>query len=367
VLLIVPTRFMPFALSPLISPLGKLRMGMDLFIPPKRDGQDETLAEFVRRRLGGEALDKIAEPLMSGIYNSEAERQSLLATFPRFRALEEKHGSLTRGMLASRRNGTHREPGKKPVSAFMSLIGGTGELVDELAARLTGDLCLNTSVVAFEPAPGGGYRLHTTAGDLLLAKAVILATPAFVSAQLLSDLAPQPAQMMSDIRYVSTGTVSLAYRQDDISGDVRGFGVVVPRSERRPINAITWSSVKFNHRAPAGYALLRVFFGGSRSPGSMELDDGALLDVVQSELELLMGIRAAPIFHRVYRWPRSNPQYDVGHLDRVAAIESGLPAGVYVTGSSYRGVGLPDCARSAKEVAERVGAQLAATRSSHLV
>ena len=140
VLLIVPTKFMPFVRSPLISPLGKLRMGLDLLIPPKRDGQDETLADFVRRRLGAEALDKIAEPLLSGIYNSEAEKQSLLATFPRFRDLEVKYGSLTRGMLASRRNGGTAKPGvttspaQKPLSVFMSLIGGAGELIDALVA-----------------------------------------------------------------------------------------------------------------------------------------------------------------------------------------------------------------------------------------
>jgi oxygen-dependent protoporphyrinogen oxidase len=361
VLLIVPTRFMPFALSPLISPLGKLRMGMELFVPPKRDGRDETLAQFVRRRLGGEALDKIAEPLMSGIYNSEAERQSLLATFPRFRALEEKHGSLTRGILASRRNGHANGAGTRPVSAFMSLIGGTGELVDVLLGRLACDLRLNSTVQAIEPSPRGGYLLYPSNGNPLHARAVVLATPAYVSAGLLADIAPEPAQLMSDIRYVSTGTISLAYREDDVPNALRGFGIVVPRSEKRPINAITWSSVKFNHRAPPGYALLRVFYGGSRSPQTMERDDAALFEVVRDELETLMGVRAEPLFHRIYRWPRSNPQYDVGHLDRVAAIDATQAPGLYVTGSPYRGVGLPDCAKQANETAERVLAQLART------
>jgi oxygen-dependent protoporphyrinogen oxidase len=188
-----------------------------------------------------------------------------------------------------------------------------------------------------------------------------LATPAYVSAGLLADIAPEPAQLMSDIRYVSTGTISLAYREDDVPNALRGFGIVVPRSEKRPINAITWSSVKFNHRAPPGYALLRVFYGGSRSPQTMERDDAALFEVVRDELETLMGVRAEPLFHRIYRWPRSNPQYDVGHLDRVAAIDATLAPGLYVTGSPYRGVGLPDCAKQANETAERVLAQLART------
>jgi oxygen-dependent protoporphyrinogen oxidase len=358
VMLIVPTRFMPFALSPLISLPGKLRMGMDLFIPAKRDGEDETLAEFVRRRLGNEALDKIAEPLMSGIYNSEAERQSLLATFPRFRALEENHGSLTRGMLASRRNGAAKAPGKK-VSAFMSLIDGTGELVSGLVDQLSGDLRLNTAVKALEPAPSGGYTLDLSGGETMHARAVVLATPAYVGADLLDDFAPEPAALMAGIRYVSTGTISLAYREGDLDTDHRGFGVVVPRSEGRPVNAITWSSVKFDHRAPEGHALLRVFFGGSRSPRSMELSDAALLDMVRGELDALLGIRSDPLFHRIYRWPRSNPQYDVGHLERVTAIETALPPGVYVTGSPYRGVGLPDCVKQASETATHVLADLA--------
>jgi oxygen-dependent protoporphyrinogen oxidase len=358
VLLIVPTRFKPFVLSPLISLPGKLRMGMDLFIPPKRDGLDETLADFVRRRLGSEALDKIAEPLMSGIYNSEAERQSLLATFPRFRALEEKHGSLTRGMLASRRNGSHAASGSRRQSAFMSLVGGTGELVDGLISHLSGDLHLDTTVQAIGRS-AGGYVLHVASGNALHARHVVLAIPAFTAADLLRELAPEPARIMSGIRYVSTGTVSLAYRECDIPEAMRGFGIVVPRSEKRPVNAVTWSSVKFDHRAPPGYALLRVFFGGSRSPRSMDLDDNALLDVVGSELRALMGIKATPLFHRVYRWPRSNAQYDVGHLDRVAAIEARLPNGLYPSGSPYRGVGLPDCARQGKETAERILTQLA--------
>ena len=362
VLLIVPTRFMPFALSPLISPLGKLRMGLDLIIPPKRDGKDETLADFVRRRLGSEALDKIAEPLLSGIYNSEAEKQSLLATFPRFRDLEVKHGSLTRGMLASRRNANNAKPaagspgsnGHKPMSAFMSLRGGTGELVEALVTQLTGDLRLNTRVERLARGSEGGYILRTTSGEMVRADAVILAVPAYVAEKLARDVAPDVAQGLSGIRYVSTGTISLAFPMADIRRPLAGFGLVVPTSERRPINAITWSSLKFDDRAPAGYALLRVFFGGSRSPQSMELDDAALLATVRGQLRELMGIEAAPLFQRIYRWHLSNAQYDVGHLERVAALEAALPAGLYLTGSPYRGVGLPDCIRQSQETAARI-------------
>ncbi len=379
VLMIVPTRFMPFALSPLISPLGKLRMGLDFFIPAKRDNADETLADFIRRRLGDEALDKIAEPLMSGIYNAEAEKQSLMATFPRFRDIEQKHGSLIRGMLAGRKpspnsaakpgapaghapstasqtNGT--VPSAKPPSMFTSLRGGAQELVDTLVPQLTGDLRFNTGVTGIERVESGEgngyYRLTLSDGTSIVAAHIVLATPAFTGASLLRELAPKAADLLASIRYVSTGTISMGFRTDEINHPLNGFGIVIPRSEQRPINAITWSSTKFDHRAPAGHALLRVFFGGSRNPEMVDRSDDDLFDIARRELQALMGVTATPVFHRIYRWRNATPQYDVGHLERVAAIEAALPPGLYVTGSPYRGIGIPDCVHQGQITAEQV-------------
>ena len=247
VLLIVPTKFMPFALSPLISPLGKLRMGLDFIIPAKRDGRDETLAEFVTRRLGREALDKIAEPLMSGIYNAEADKQSVLATFPRFRAMEEQYGSLTRGILASRRNGhggkrseqsatpanqsamggngavsegpkdraADSATSKKKPSAFQSFTGGTQELTDATVAALRSmpelvDLRIDARVAALER--GSRWTVRLVSGEQVAADAVVLACPAFVASELVQSYSPEAAEKLAAIRYVSTGTVSLAYR-----------------------------------------------------------------------------------------------------------------------------------------------------------
>jgi len=377
VLLIVPTRLMPFALSPLISPLGKLRMGLDLLIPAKRDDEDETLADFIRRRLGDEALDKIAEPLMSGIYNAEAEKQSLLSTFPRFRDIEKNHGSLIRGMLASRRkraappapgspatNGHDPSAAAKPVSMFISLRGGTRELVDTLVAKLTGDLRLNTGVAAIDALPdGAGYRLTLSDGSILDAEKVVLATPSFVTAGLVRGLAPSAADLLDNIRYVSTGTLSLGFRRSEVSHPLNGFGVVIPRSERRPINAITWSSTKFDYRAPEGYALLRVFFGGSRNPEIVDRPDDELLAIARSELKAIMGVDAQPVFHRLYRWHNATAQYDVGHLSRVADIEAAMPPGLLVTGSPYRGIGVPDCVHQGQQTASAVWAQLSPTQT----
>lgn len=356
VMLIVPTKFMPFAQSPLISPLGKLRMGFDLFIPRKRDDADETLAGFVRRRLGNEALDKIAEPLMSGIYNAEADKQSLLATFPRFRQLESEHGSLIRGMLASRRQSkAPAQAAPTPrIAAFMSLEGGTQELIDALVQQLTGDLRLQTSVSAIEPTAEGDYRVTTSSGATFAADAVLLTTPAYAAAELVRPLAVEAADRLAGIRYVSTGTVSLAFRVADIKRPLHGFGVVVPKSEQRPINAITISSTKFNHRAPDGYVLLRVFFGGSRSPESIAYDDDQLLAVVRQELRDMLHIEAEPLFHRIYRWHQANPQYDVNHLELVKEIEAALPAGIYATGSAFRGVGIPDCVAQSQETVNQI-------------
>jgi protoporphyrinogen/coproporphyrinogen III oxidase len=334
---------------------------MDLFIPSKHDGEDETIAEFIRRRLGSEALDKIAEPLMSGIYNAEAEKQSLLATFPRFRALEVEHGSLIRGMVAARKahsapNGS--APPSKTTSMFISLIGGTKELVDTLVQRLRADarvkMLENARIEQISRRPEGGYQLTLGDGGSLDADAIIVTTPAYTAADLVGMLAPDAAESLAQIRYVSTGTISLTYRRDEIQHPLDGFGLVIPRSEHRAINAITWTSTKFDHRAPAGYVLMRTFFGGSRHPEMMAKSDDELQQTIYSELDALMGITASPVFHRIYRWHNANPQYDKGHLQQVDTIEAALPVGLYVTGSAYRGIGIPDCVHQAQQTAVKV-------------
>ena len=337
VMLIVPTKFMPFVTSPLISWPGKLRMGLELFLPAKTDGADESLADFVRRRLGHEVLDRLAEPLMAGIYNTEAERQSLLATFPRFRAIEEQYGSLTRGMIAAKKQRATMPPPK--YSVFVSFKNGMIELVDGLLAKLTGDLRLNTGVESIEANDDGTYTLFLSDDSQLTTDNLILTTPAYVTAKLLKGIAAEASDLLDGIRYVSTGTITLAFRRDDVPHALDASGVVIPRNENRPINAMTWTSSKFERRAPAGHVLMRVFFGGSRTPQSFELDDAQLLDTVRGQLRDILGIEAEPLFTRTYRWREANPQYDVGHLERIDALEAALPAGLYVTGSAYRGIG----------------------------
>ena len=359
VMLIVPTRFMPFALSPLISPWGKLRMGMDLFIPPKTDDADESLAGFIERRLGREALDKIAEPLMAGIYVADPYKLSLKSAFPRFIALEQKYGSLIKGMLAGQK-AMRNSPSNQPrLPLFMTLRGGLNELVETIVGKLEGQLLTGQTVTALEmPANGAApYQVALSNHKTLQADAVVMATPAYSAANLLEAHAPDVAQKLNQIRYLSTATVSLAFKRAEIAHPLDGFGFVVPKSEACRLMACTWITTKFNHRAPDDQVLLRVFVGGYKHEALVDLPDEDLLALVREEISRIMGINARPTHHEIYRWRRGNAQYDVGHLDRVAEIEAltrqSLP-GLYLTGSAFRGVGLPDCIHQGQQTAEQV-------------
>ena len=223
-----------------------------------------------------------------------------------------------------------------------------------LLERLEGRLVGGRGVASLEhdPAAERPYRLRLDDGEAIDADAVILATPAFAAAELVAPFRPTLAAGLRQIRYVSTGTITLAYRRGDIGEPLDGFGLIIPQTERRRINAVTITSSKFESRAPGGSMLIRAFVGGSRNPDVVDLDDPALLALVRAELRDILGIAAAPLWSRVYRWPRGNPQYDVGHLERVAALEALLPPGLYLAGSAYRGVGIPDCVRQAQVAAE---------------
>ncbi len=364
VMLVIPTRFTPFALSPLISIPGKLRMGMDLLIPPRRENGDESLADFIRRRLGQEALDKIAEPLMAGIHVADPERLSLQATFPRFIQLEQQHGSLIKGMLAqkARRAAPGSNGAGRQISLFMTLRGGLRELVETLVHRLEGDLLPGTQVVGLEHVRGtptldeARYRLHLADGRALPADVVILATPSYTAAELVEPLHPALAEGLRAIRYVSTATVSLGFRRAGFEHPLDGFGFVVSARERSRLMACTWTSTKFSQRAPEEHVLVRCFVGGHRHEDLVNLPDGELVGIIRQELHQVMGVRAQPVLTRIYRWPQANPQYDVGHLERVdhlAALAANLP-GLYLTGSAYRGVGIPDCIQQGEETAAAV-------------
>lgn len=359
VMLIIPTRVTPFVLSHLISWPGKMRMGLDWFIPRHKGAADESVADFVRRRLGREALEKIAGPLLSGVHVSDAEKQSLLATFPRFRSIEEKHGSLIRGMLAERKHArAFLATGKRPGSIFMSFKQGLGRLPQALEAALTGcRLIKGKGVVSIARCDPGGYLVRLSDSETLSADALILTTPANDAADLLLPIAPDSAAMLQDIEYVSTATVSLAYRKADIRRPFMGFGFVVSLRDKRGISACTWSSYKFDQRAPVDHLLLRCFLGGPGQENVLDQDDEYLVQAARGELADILGLDAAPVLKRIYRWPKAHPQYNLGHLDHVKRIFdlcSEETPGIFLAGAAYLGVGVPDCVRQGEEAAKSV-------------
>jgi oxygen-dependent protoporphyrinogen oxidase len=326
-------------------------MLLDYIIPPRRSGGDESLAAFVRRRFGAEAYKRMIEPLMSGIYGGDGDQLSLAATFPNLRKAELEHGSLIRGMRAAAPR-LSQSSTKWP--AFLTLEKGIQEVVDAITNRLgAAQIRLRTHVRRV--VRNMGYQVITDQGEVLAADAVILATPAFVSAGLMADIDPVAAQVLHEIPYGSTVTVSLAYPLAEVPRRLDGYGYIVPRSGGRPVLACTWTSTKFPHRAPQNFALIRAFLGRAGQDEIVTRSDGELLKLVGDELRGVLGITTPPCLERIFRWPQGMPQYTLGHLDRVNTIEQHVRAcsGLYVAGSAYRGVGIPDCIASGEQAAEK--------------
>lgn len=341
-----------FISTPLLSARGKLRMLAEPFIPPRRTPGDESLAQFVDRRLGREARERFIGPVLAGIYNTDPETQSLLTTAPVMRELEQ-HGSLVRGALVrqfQRRNG----PAAARLPQFVTFTAGTQALADALVQRLGADLRLGQRVTAVTP----DMQLSLSTGEALSVDALLITTGANVAANLLGRVAPLAAAELAAIRHNHIGTLSLVYRTASLPPGLDISGLMIPRREQRPIDAITCVRAPLNPRVPPGYSLLKVFFGGGQL-ATAELDDSALTALVRRELHHLLGIQAEPLAVRAYRWLDSFPQADVGHLERITEIETMLPPGIFLAGAAYRGLGVPDCIRQAQAAARQVIAHLA--------
>jgi oxygen-dependent protoporphyrinogen oxidase len=355
--LMAPTRLTPLLTSPLFSWRGKARMALDLILPRGGD-RDESLGAFVRRRLGREALERVAQPLIGGIYTADPDSLSLAATMPRFLEMERRHRSV---IVAMRRAGRAAPAERAGVSGarwslFVTFADGMEEMVHTLAGRLPpGAVRLKERVAAAERRDAG-WRLITTEGAAVDADAVIVAAEAYQAARLLRRIDPGLAHLLEGIAYASSATVTLAYRRADIAHPLDGFGFVVPRVERRPIIAATFSSVKYPGRAPEGTVLLRVFVGGALDEAALAADDAALAATARGQLGELLGARGEPLFTRVSRFVKAMPQYEVGHLARIEAVEAAvrrLP-GLALAGGAYRGVGIADCVHSGEEAAQRL-------------
>lgn len=358
--MMIPTRFSPMIRTGLLSWPEKIRMGMDFFLPPRPLDGDESLGEFVSRRLGRAAYERLIEPLMSGIYAGDGDQLSLQSTFPYLRELELSQGGLVKGALQARRK--LAEKGQKAVgsrSAFLTPRTGLAEIVESLAAVLKGrpgvEMRLSSPARRVYPE-NPGFRVELSNGEILEAEAVVLGVPAYVSGSLLEEAAPDLGRDLQDIPYISTATISLGYRLADLSQPLDGYGYVIPRREGRRALACTWTSTKFPHRAPEGYALLRVFAGRAGEQDDLPQDPEALLALAKEELRQTMGITAEPVLHKTFYWDRAMPQYNLGHPERLKRIDQALEnlPGLALAGNGYRGIGIPDCIHSGATAAEKI-------------
>jgi oxygen-dependent protoporphyrinogen oxidase len=347
------------ARSSLFSVAGRLRMAAEVLVPRAREGGDESIASFVRRRFGEEAADYLAEPLLAGIHAGDVERLSARALFPRLVDAEQQAGSVIRALRALRIR-------PSPQGAFVSLPGGVGELVNALEGALAPGTVTCRSPVT-DLRRGGGYALTTPAGEVR-ARAVILAAPAYVAGQLLHGVDTTLGALCDAVPYASTATVAFGYRREQIAADMRGSGFVVPRVEDCPLLAATWVTSKWPARAPDGHVLLRGFLGGGRDPRRLDDGDDQLIATAREALENIMGIEGEPLFARLFRWTRRSPQYEVGHLDRVRTIGERVAAipGLYLTGSGFRAIGIPDCIADGRDTAARA-AEYVATQTTKTI
>jgi len=370
----IPTRVGPFLRTRLFTWRGKLRMGEEWFVPRRDDDRDESIGAFITRRFGPEAATYLAEPLLAGIHAGDVDRLSIRALFPRLVDAEAQYGSLLRAFRTqaspksaatpeSRANPKSQVP--NPEGAFRSLPGGLSEMIATLVRRI-GDDHVRTRAAVAAVRGQGPFDVQTVSGESFTGRAIVLAAPAFVTSAIVRDRDGELARLCAEIPYASTATVALAFRRDAVAHPLNGSGFVVPRVENAGILAASWLSSKWPHRAPDDRALVRTFFGGARDPKALERSDAELVSHSMTALRPLLRIAGEPIFSRVYRWERASAQHEVGHLDRMAAIDRALARhpGLFVTGSGFRGVGIPDCVADARATARAVAAFLGSSVAS---
>lgn len=362
--LLAPSRLWPFITSGIFSWPGKARMALELLLPRRTESNgsyDESLAEFVRRRFGQEALERMAQPMVGGIYTADPEKLSLKATMPRFLEMERKHRSLIWAMWNNRRRVSQEErrgTSGARYSLFLSFDEGMQLFSDTLAARLpAGVLRLNTNVerLSFDKERKA-WTVQLENDERIKADWVCLALPAYSAGALLSEVDETLKSELEAIPYASTATINFGFRREEIPHPLDGFGFVVPFAERRTVLACTFTSVKFEGRAPARHALLRAFVGGALQPEMFALDEEEMTRRVLGDLRALLGIERPPLFAVVEKWPRSMAQYMVGHLERVARIKQRVYAqgALQLAGNAYHGAGIPDCIRAGSRAADEI-------------
>ena len=369
IFMFAPTKFLPFATTGLFSWPGKIRMAMDLFIPPKKvvpgELNDETLESFVVRRMGRECLERLAEPLVGGVHASDSVKMSLAATFPRLLEMEQTYGSLTKGFIAARRKVEEMrrkyppQPGQKPRTFFTSFVNGMQELTDRMA-DVAGREKMRTgaAVIALRHPHGRAWTVLLSDGSTVDGDAVIIATESWAAEPLVRPHDEVIAEALASIPASSSATISMAFNENEVGFDLDAFGVLCPLVERRALMAATYSSTKWPGRAPPGKVLLRGFVGGPHNQEIVKRSDEELVQKVLAEFCDLLGLNpfAKPLFSRVFRWHLGMPQYTLGHLGRIGRIDdrcAQIP-GLAIAGGSYRGVGVPNCIESGERAVTKI-------------
>jgi oxygen-dependent protoporphyrinogen oxidase len=365
--LMAPARVWPVLKTPLLSVRGKLRLFREYFIPPKNNGEDESLASFATRRLGREAYAHLVQPLISGIYTADPEKLSMAAALPQFVEMERRYGGVAKALRRGAAKKEDRASSGARYNRFVAPRKGMEDLVQRLAQRLPPDAVrLGVRVECISRAENGRWRLTLTEAGSQRQETfdgLIVAAPAYTAAELLRTVDGALAEQLSAIPYAGAAIAIVAFRREQIAHPLNGFGCVAPLVENRNLLSISFSSVKFPGRAPGGNVLLRVFVGGACQPHLIDLPDEEIARLVQHELRELLGVQGAPQFCEIVRWRRTMPQYHVGHLDRVRAIEDRVAAlpGLELAGNAYRGVGIPFCIRSGEGAAQRLVHSIAAS------
>jgi protoporphyrinogen/coproporphyrinogen III oxidase len=354
-MMMVPTKILPLLGTRLIGWRTKLRMGMELFRAPKPRAGDESVADFIEEHYGAEAVDYLAEPLLSGIYGGNPSVLSVVSVLPRFVELASRYGSLTRGVLAERAKAAKTRPHAKPAPLFRTLKGGLGQLVDAVTAAVAGKMETLPGRAETVERAGAGFRVRVN-GDWVDAGRLVVACEAHSGAGLLRSTDPRLAELLGEVPYSSSMTVALGFDAGDFERPPEGFGFLVPRKERRRLIACTWVGTKFPYRVPDGKVVARCFLGGMEDAAVLSEPDEVVIASVMEELQEIAGFRAAPRFWHIARWPRSMAQYSVGHPQRLKEIEARTAAipGLFLAGNAYQGIGVPDCIRMGRAAALQI-------------
>jgi oxygen-dependent protoporphyrinogen oxidase len=352
-MMMVPTKLMPLLTTGLLGWTTKARMALELLRAPKPKAGDESVAEFVKEHYGAEAVDYLAEPLLSGVYGGDPRELSVSAVLPRFVELANRYGSLTRGVLAERAKAAARRSHGARSPLFQTLKGGLGQMVDAVTTSIRGKIETAQARAETVERAGAGFRVRVN-GEWLDAGRLIVACEAHNASALLAKLDGRLAELLGTVPYSSSMTVAVGFDAAEFAQPPRGFGFLIPKRERRRLIACTWVGTKFSYRVPKDKIVARCFMGGMEDAAILNESDEAIAAATLEELREIAGVTAKARFVRIARWPRSMAQYTVGHLERVAEIQSRAAAipGLHLAGNAYTGIGVPDCIRMGRAAAE---------------